>query len=61
MKPFVTASASGYNRVLLPLIVLSLSILFSCSTSKQGMENKSDYTRDDIQYKNKYDIAFELH
>lgn len=59
MKPFVTASVSGYNKVLLPSIVLSLSILFSCTTSKQGMADKMDYTRDDIRYKNKYDIAFE--
>lgn len=61
MKPFVTASWSGYNKVLLPSIILSLSILFSCTTSKQGMADKTEYTRDDIQYKNKYDIAFEQH
>lgn len=61
MKPFITASASGYNRVLLPSIVLSLSILFSCTTTKQGTADQSDYTRDDIQYKDKYDIAFEQH
>lgn len=59
MKPFITASVSGYNKVLLPSIFLSLSLLFSCTTSKQGMADKTEYTRDDIQYKNKFDIAFE--
>jgi len=35
--------------------------MFSCSTSQQGMADKSGYTGDDIQFKNKYDIAFEHH
>lgn len=61
MKPFVTASVSGYNRVLLPSIILSLSILFSCTTSQQVITDKTDYTRNDIQYKDKYDIAFDKH
>jgi TonB family protein len=61
MKPYITASVSGYKRVLLPSIILSLSILFSCTTPQQGVTDKKDYTLDDIQYKDKYDIIFEKH
>ncbi len=61
MKPIVIASLNVYNQVFLTSIVLSLFLLFSCTTSKQGMADKTEYTRDDIQYKNKYDIAFEQH